>query len=317
MADAGSGAKKITKPDVEPKNLDKTNGGWVLHNSDQPERYSVSNGPMFYQVQRQMVSLEQGGETVTCYFNKLNRSWDELNKIKPVPRCVCGSCTCQVNKKLDEHDSDIKLVQFLMGLHLMYDALRGQILNLDPLPSVNKAFSMVVRQETQKEVNLTFNNVESSAMMARTNGKKVEDKKAEKVGKYCDHWKKAGNTANMVANTPIDFVKEKENIDFVGVLTALQEIAKGQGKDMTEGNNTEFESIEEEIGVPDLSRSVNREEEDLSVDGNDQEQEGEDLSEEGTQELEIQGRPSTLNQMQSPNNNIEQMETQLSCNSFS
>ncbi|KAF7842165.1 uncharacterized protein G2W53_004463 [Senna tora] len=204
MADTGNDGKVISKPDAETKNQDKTNGGWTLHNSDQPgfvvgsikppedsvehkrwkpvdsmvkswltnsltkelsesfwfcnsakelwdniaERYSVSNGPKFYQVQRQMESLEQGGETVTCYFNKLNRSWDELNRIKPVPRCICGLCTCQINKRLDEHDSDIKLVQFLMGLQLMFDALRGQILNLDPLPSVNKAFSMVVRQET-------------------------------------------------------------------------------------------------------------------------------------------------------------------------
>ncbi|KAF7831877.1 uncharacterized protein G2W53_014210 [Senna tora] len=221
------------------------------------ERYSVSNGPKFYQVQRQMVSLEQGGETVTCYFNKLNRSWDELNRIKPVPRCVCGLCTCQINKRLDEHDSDIKLVQFLMGLQLMFDALRGQILNLDPLPSVNKAFSMVVRQETQKEVNLAFNNVESSAMMVKTTGRRAEDRKADKAGKYCDNcnqnghtrescfkiigfpdWfkelkeqkkkagKKAGNAANMVADTPIDFAKDKENIDLAGVLSALQELAK-------------------------------------------------------------------------------------------
>ncbi|KAF7825580.1 uncharacterized protein G2W53_016744 [Senna tora] len=189
------------------------------------ERYSVNNGPKFYQVQRQTVSLEQKGDSVTGYFNKLNRCWDELNRIKPVPKCTCGLCSCFINKRLDEHDSDIKLVQFLMGLHLMYDALRGQIMNLDPLPTVNKAFSMVVRQETQKEVNLAFNNIESSAMMAKSGGfpdwyKDLKEQK-KKAGK------KGENTAvNMTADTPIDFVKEKDSIDFAGVLTALQEIAK-------------------------------------------------------------------------------------------
>ncbi|KAF7838378.1 uncharacterized protein G2W53_006860 [Senna tora] len=219
--------------------------------------------PVDSMIQRQTVSLEQGSDSVTGYFNKMNRCWDELNRIKPVPKCFCGSCTCEVNKRLDEHDSDIKLCPFLMGLHLMYDALRGQIMNLDPLPSVNKAFSMVVRQETQKEVNLSFNNVECSAMLARTGNnrnesaaKRNDDRRAEKNSKFCDHcnltghtrdtcfkivgfpeWykelkeqrKKAGKknvAASVIADTPIEPAKEKENIDFSGVLTALQEIAK-------------------------------------------------------------------------------------------
>ncbi|KAF7800953.1 uncharacterized protein G2W53_044551 [Senna tora] len=227
------------------------------------ERYYVNNGPKFYQIQRQTVSLEQGSDSMTGYFNKMNRCWDELNRIKPVPKCFCGSCTCEVNKILDEHDSDIKLCQFLNGLHLMYDALRGQIMNLDPLPIVNKAFSMVVRQETQKEVNLYFNNVECSAMLARTGNnrnesvvKRNDDRRADKNSKFCDHYNLTGQTrdtcfkivgfpdwykelkeqrkkarkknmaANALADTPIEPTKVKENIDFSGVLTALQEIAK-------------------------------------------------------------------------------------------
>ncbi|KAF7841340.1 putative ribonuclease H-like domain-containing protein [Senna tora] len=230
---------------------------------DDSMRYLVNNGPKFYQVQRQTVSLEQGSGTITGYFNKLNRCWDELNRIKAVPKCTCELCTCEVNKRLDAHDSDIKLCQFLMGLHLMYDALKGQIMNLDPLPSVNKAFSMVVRQETQKEVNLAFKNVESSAMMARAGssrnenfGRRTDDKKTNKNTKFCDHcnqnshtregcfkiigfpdWykdlkeqkKKAGKrnvAANAVANTPMKLPKDKEKIDLVGVLPALQEITK-------------------------------------------------------------------------------------------
>ncbi|KAF7842166.1 putative ribonuclease H-like domain-containing protein [Senna tora] len=90
-------------------------------------------------------------------------------------------------------------------------------------------------------------------MMVKTIGRRAEDKKADKAGKYCDNcnqnghtrescfkiiglpdWfkelkeqkKKAGNAANMVADTPIDFVNDKENIDLVGVLSVLQELAK-------------------------------------------------------------------------------------------
>lgn len=41
-----------------------------------------------------------------------------------------------------EIDGDDKLIQFLMGLS---DNMRNQILITEPLPSVNKAYSMVLK----------------------------------------------------------------------------------------------------------------------------------------------------------------------------
>ncbi|KAL0396193.1 UNVERIFIED_CONTAM: hypothetical protein Scaly_0067700 [Sesamum calycinum] len=42
------------------------------------------------------------------------------------------------------------------GLNESYDNIRNQILVLDPLPNVNKAYSVVLRVERQREVNLGF-----------------------------------------------------------------------------------------------------------------------------------------------------------------
>lgn len=42
-------------------------------------------------------------------------------------------------------DSQNKLMQFLMGLNEAYDSIRNQILVMDPLPSVNKAYAMILR----------------------------------------------------------------------------------------------------------------------------------------------------------------------------
>lgn len=41
---------------------------------------------------------------------------------------------------------------YLMGLNKCYDALRSQILVLDPLPIVSKAYSMVLRIEKQSAI---------------------------------------------------------------------------------------------------------------------------------------------------------------------
>ena len=43
-------------------------------------------------------------------------------------------------------------MQFFMHLNDEYEAIRGQILLLDPLPTVNKAYSMIQRVERQRHV---------------------------------------------------------------------------------------------------------------------------------------------------------------------
>ncbi|KAK9165874.1 hypothetical protein Scep_001065 [Stephania cephalantha] len=47
-------------------------------------------------------------------------------------------------------------MQFLMGLNDIYDHVRNQILVMDPLPNINKAYSMILRVEKQREVNINF-----------------------------------------------------------------------------------------------------------------------------------------------------------------
>lgn len=57
-----------------------------------------------------------------------------------------------------------------MGLSDVYDNLRNQILVLDPLPSVHKAYSMALRVEKQREVQVNFAApTEISAMFAKSN----------------------------------------------------------------------------------------------------------------------------------------------------
>ncbi|KAF7807042.1 uncharacterized protein G2W53_039203 [Senna tora] len=132
-----------------------------------------------------------------------SQHWDELDRMRPMPTCTCSKCTCGLSKKLDDIMSSNKLLQFLMGLNPIYDVVRTQILNLDPLPSVNKAFHIVVTDEAQRDINLSYSGTvaENSAMMVGnryhpkndSSGTKKKDNSSKK-DKWCDHCKVNGHT---------------------------------------------------------------------------------------------------------------------------
>ncbi|KAF7835937.1 uncharacterized protein G2W53_010796 [Senna tora] len=163
------------------------------------EHFGTSCGPQLYHVQREMVTIEQGTDTITKYQNRLHRWWDEWTRLSPSPRCHCGKCTCEVNKRLEEKQSSSRLMQFLMGLNQSFDPLRGQILNLDPMPLVNRAYNMAIQLERQREVNLTYGGTNASTSIpagseivlvtkeARNEGYKRRETKEEKYSKYCEH----------------------------------------------------------------------------------------------------------------------------------
>lgn len=46
-----------------------------------------------------------------------------------------------------EYDEKVKLMQFFMGLSDVYESTLSQILIIEPFPSVNKAYVMVLRVE--------------------------------------------------------------------------------------------------------------------------------------------------------------------------
>lgn len=89
--------------------------------------------------------------------------WDEFASLKPIP-----SCTCEAAKAINEYSVSTKLIQFLMGLNEPYENARGQILLHDPLPGVDKAYSMILQVEKQKGMNvISDDQFENTAMLSR------------------------------------------------------------------------------------------------------------------------------------------------------
>ncbi|KAL0451877.1 UNVERIFIED_CONTAM: hypothetical protein Slati_1165800 [Sesamum latifolium] len=122
-------------------------------------RYGESDGPLAYKIRREISSITQGNLSVITYYTNLKQYWDELVCLKPPAMCSCGQCICDSNKAKQKEIEEDHLMQFLMGLSEPYDNIRSQILVLDPLPSVNKAYSMILRVERQRRVNMEYADV--------------------------------------------------------------------------------------------------------------------------------------------------------------
>ncbi|KAL0406182.1 UNVERIFIED_CONTAM: hypothetical protein Slati_3932100 [Sesamum latifolium] len=107
------------------------------------ERYEVSNGPLVYQLQREIASASQGSLSVLAYFAKLKTLLDELGcLLKP----KVGAVKEQETLQQKDH-----LMQLLMGLNDAFESIQGKILMLEPLPTATKTYAMVLREERQRK----------------------------------------------------------------------------------------------------------------------------------------------------------------------
>ncbi|KAL0291398.1 UNVERIFIED_CONTAM: Retrovirus-related Pol polyprotein from transposon RE2 [Sesamum calycinum] len=96
--------------------------------------------------------------SVVEYFSRLWMIWDEMDVLMPTSQCTCG-WTCEAFKAAADQAVFTKLIQFLMGLNEMFDHMRDQLLVMDPVPTVNKAYLMILRVEKQREAEEYQSNV--------------------------------------------------------------------------------------------------------------------------------------------------------------
>jgi len=118
---------------------------------DIKDHFSQSNGPRIFQLQKAISVLSQNNQSVSSYYTSLKGLWDELNNYRPLPLGLCGT-----SRTVLEYQHQEYVFQFLMGLNESFSHIRGQILLLDPLPPINKIFSMVMQEERQREITSTF-----------------------------------------------------------------------------------------------------------------------------------------------------------------
>ncbi|XP_070005546.1 uncharacterized protein [Nicotiana sylvestris] len=131
------------------------------------QRFGRSNGANLYHLQKELSGLAQENCNIVGYFTKLKRLWDELDVLNVL---ICCSCVyvCEGKAKLTKSLEDQRLIQFLMVLNDTYAQARGNVLMMNPLPSMDVAYPLLLQDENQREVyaNAHFNSQLVSFMAA-------------------------------------------------------------------------------------------------------------------------------------------------------
>ncbi|XP_015165096.1 uncharacterized protein [Solanum tuberosum] len=113
--------------------------------NDLKERFDQLDGSRTFSLHKDIATLQQGTDSVSVYFTKLKTLWDEFETLVPPP-----GCNCEKSRGFVDHLNRQKLYQFLMGLNESFGQARSQILLMNPIPTVNHAYAMVVNDECQK-----------------------------------------------------------------------------------------------------------------------------------------------------------------------
>lgn len=89
-----------------------------------------------------------GFSECSSYFNNLVALWDELDMLlRPL------ECDCHTRKKILKREEQQRLMKFLHGLNSVYEQSRSQILLLEPLPSIDRAYAMIIQVEDELSLN--------------------------------------------------------------------------------------------------------------------------------------------------------------------
>ncbi|KAF5478995.1 hypothetical protein F2P56_005510, partial [Juglans regia] len=158
--------------------------------SDLQERFSQGNGPRIFQLQKSIASLMQNDLSVSAYFTQMKGLWDELMNYRPLPVCSCGG----LRTLMAMHQQDY-VMRFLMGLNDSFSQVRGQILLIDPLPPMNKVFSLVLQEERQRDIGSPLvPHIPSAALSSTTKQPHQIKPSTRKDRPICSHCSVHGHT---------------------------------------------------------------------------------------------------------------------------
>lgn len=78
--------------------------------------------------------------------------WDELENYRPIPFCSCAiPCSCGAIASVKMYREQDYVIRFLKGLSEKFAQSKSQIMMMNPLPDINKAFSLVIQQEREMD----------------------------------------------------------------------------------------------------------------------------------------------------------------------
>ncbi|CAL5350327.1 unnamed protein product [Camellia sinensis] len=143
-----------------------------------------------FELRRSIESTLQGEQTVLQYFTFLTNGWkrlDHLEDYKP----VCPTDSVGYKKFIARE----RVFKFLAGLNMEYDPVRGRVLSMDTLPSLQEAFAYVQNEESRRSAMMSPVSTDRSALLSTPrDGLSLPPPSAAKESVFCDYCKKPRHT---------------------------------------------------------------------------------------------------------------------------
>lgn len=136
--------------------------------NDLHTRFTQNNGPRLFEIKKELSELVQDKLTISAYYTKFKKLYDDLLSVSNVPKCTC-LCTCKAKVDLEQYEETMKVTQFLMGLSENFTNIRGQLLMMNPMPKLTQVLGLLQQDERQRNYSQTISNLPESAVLMTKN----------------------------------------------------------------------------------------------------------------------------------------------------
>lgn len=93
--------------------------------------------------------MKQNSKYVLKCFLELKELWEELNSYRQLHVCICyHRCRCHNTRNAQEYKLEDQSIQFLTDLNDRVLVVKTQVLLMDPLPLINRIYSLVVQEKS-------------------------------------------------------------------------------------------------------------------------------------------------------------------------
>ncbi|XP_021739726.1 uncharacterized protein LOC110706126 [Chenopodium quinoa] len=163
--------------------------------TDLEERFGYASMAQVYSLEQKLVDIKQGDNSISEFFTEIKSVWDAIEEAHPLPYGTCNNCTCNLTKKDFQRQKEKMVLQFMMKLTDQYATIRGNILMMQSLPKVTKAYRLFAQAERHKEISQTAVHKTESLACSNDSGMQYR-RQSSKPGEnyYCTHCQIPGHS---------------------------------------------------------------------------------------------------------------------------
>ncbi|CAL1375187.1 unnamed protein product [Linum trigynum] len=158
------------------------------------ERFSTGSLPRRYKIRREIMGLRQDRSSVSSFYAKLQRLWDDWLTLDPPAACTCGKCECRVEERTRSSHEAMRLLDFLVGLDDGFSTVRTHLLSLKPIPSLGEAYHAVANDEQQRSLSSDLRpRTEAAAFQGKGEKQQLNGERTPEGRPFCTHCEKPGH----------------------------------------------------------------------------------------------------------------------------